>query len=341
MSLQADKFPEISLIVPVYNVEKYLDECLSSIAAQTFASFECIMVNDGSTDSSAEICTRFAKSDPRFILVTRTNGGLSAARNTGLENSNGKYIGFVDSDDWLDAEYLATLYSLITQHKADVAQVGYFREYDSFSRTKSLVSELTTYRDNRPLIELLKDKHVPSYAWNKLYRRGIISSEFPIGKAFEDIYTLTEWFENVKTLVADPTPLYHYRMRSGSIINSNFAKNRIDYLTSCVHRADVMMRISPEAFTADRRNAYLLKAAIGGAKSIARLERDRHRRIHAINQISDKIAHLPKPTIKSLGIKKWLRATLLRNHPRVFTWLMRIVYLTDFQSRHRLRHLFN
>lgn len=117
--------PEISIIVPVYNVERYLGECLDSIKSQTFTNWECILVDDGSPDKSIDICEKYSAGDSRFKVVRRSNGGLSAARNTGLSYARGNFISFVDSDDIVYPEYLSRLHSLMIEYDADVVQVGY------------------------------------------------------------------------------------------------------------------------------------------------------------------------------------------------------------------------
>ncbi len=337
---QSDK-PAISIIVPVFNVEKYLRQALESIINQSFTDWECIVVNDGSTDSSPAICEEFAAKDPRITVIHQENGGLSAARNTGFKAASAPYIAYLDSDDWVEPEYLATLYNLITTHNADVAQIGFFREYNGFSRKKPLVKQLRVMNQKTALRELVMDKSMPSYMWNKLYSRRIINMEFPVGKTFEDLYTVTKWFQDANTIVASPEVLYHYRIRRGSIINSNFGRNRMDYIEACRFRADTLYHLSPESFNASARHAYMTKAAINGAKSIARLEKDKSLRMNIIKEISGDMQRHTLPSAKDLGFKTWFRAYCLRNHPRFFSWLMRAVFTFDFQTRHRLSHLYD
>lgn len=333
--------PAISIIVPVYNVEKYLKECLDSIEAQTFSDWECILVDDGSTDRSGEICDEFARRDVRFRVVHQANKGLSGARNTAIRIAQGDYIAFVDSDDWIAPEMMAHLHKLITENNADVAQVGFSREYDGFSRVKGLVETTVVFDGVTALRELVKDKRLPSYVWNKMFRREIALPDFPEGKNFEDLYTMTRWFRRVGTMVCDPTPLYHYRMRRGSIIYSNFAENRRDYIDVCRYRADMMAEIDPDTFTADLHDAFVTKASVNAAKTIARLEPDKAKRREIIAEIGEKLRQEFPQGGKNLSLKTRLRAAALKHHPRFFAWLMRAVYKTDFQSHHRLRHLYD
>ncbi|MDE6447932.1 MAG: glycosyltransferase, partial [Muribaculaceae bacterium] len=131
--------PKISIIVPIYKVERYLPECLDSIIRQTFTDWECILVDDGSPDNCGKICDEYAARDPRFRVIHQKNGGLSAARNSGISIAKAQYIGFVDSDDWIEAEMFQTLYNLIRQDDYDMAQVGIFNEYRGKSHRKQLV----------------------------------------------------------------------------------------------------------------------------------------------------------------------------------------------------------
>ena len=120
----------ISVIVPIYNVENYLRMCLDSIQNQTYKNFECLLINDGSPDNSAEICREYAAKDSRFRYFEKENGGVSSARNLGIERSEGVYITFVDSDDWVEPDYLEVLYSIIVQEKADIS-VSTYKQFNT------------------------------------------------------------------------------------------------------------------------------------------------------------------------------------------------------------------
>ena len=121
-----EKNPVISIIVPVYNVEKYLDRCIQSILVQSFKKFELVLINDGSTDNSLKICQKYREEDNRIVLISQPNKGLSAARNTGLENIHGEYVCFIDSDDFVEKNYLRSLYNNLEKNKADISICEYF-----------------------------------------------------------------------------------------------------------------------------------------------------------------------------------------------------------------------
>lgn len=131
----------ISIIVPVYNVELYLRQCLDSILSQTFKDWECILIDDGSTDSSPSICDEYVSRDSRFKVAHKINEGLSSARNEALKLAKGEYIGFVDSDDWIEPEMYEVLYSNIKEYNADISMVGYRMEFRGRHSTKHTVNQ--------------------------------------------------------------------------------------------------------------------------------------------------------------------------------------------------------
>lgn len=332
--------PKISIIVPVYNMEMYLRECLESIRAQTFTEWECILVDDGSSDASPSICDDFQARDPRFKVIHKQNGGLSNARNAGLRIAQGEFVGFVDSDDWIEPGMYQLLYNLITEYNAEIAQVGFIKEYRGRHSTKHIVHQTEVISGEDAIRELCFDK-IPNYVWNKLQRRSIITCEFPEGRNFEDIFVYSKWLENVKRMVLDPTPMYHYRMRKGSIINSDAAKNRYDYFLSCIDQMNMIDHLLKEEKDIFRKNAYINKSAVSAAKIIARLERDRTRRNEAILKISNDVKSFPLPSPRYIKLKPWWRAKLLRKHPRLFGILMRGVHTVDFDIKNREKRYYD
>ena len=165
---------KISVIVPIYNVEKYLDECLKSIKEQTFSDFEVIMVDDGSTDKSVEIATKYTNLDDRFNLFFKKNGGAADARNYGIEKSNGEYVAFIDSDDSIRKEFLEKLYSAIVEHNADVAVCDFRFYFINTGKTKRAhilsIGNNRVYNREQALKVLLRDYKFRFYLWNKLWK---------------------------------------------------------------------------------------------------------------------------------------------------------------------------
>lgn len=216
----------ISIIVPVYNVEKYLDRCVQSILIQSFKRFELILVNDGSTDNSFEICQKYRKKDSRVILISQENKGLSAARNTGLNNAHGDYICFIDSDDFIEKDYLKLLLNNLKSNNADISMCEYFlsnekgKKYSivKFNEPKniSILSGKNTFN------YFYEDNCVPNVvAWNKLYKASLFKElRYKEGYYFEDEFIARPLFYAAKRVSFLREPLYNYVQRSGSIMDS-------------------------------------------------------------------------------------------------------------------------
>lgn len=332
---------EITLIVPVYRVELYLRECLDSIKGQTYVDWECILVDDGSPDSCGKICDEYAASDSRFRVIHRDNGGLSAARNAALAEANGKYISFVDSDDYVYPDFLKMMHSLIVENDADVVQVGTEMLFTSFSRMKSYVDSVVCISREGVARELMLDIKVQSHVWNKLFRREVIDSPFPEGKVFEDIYVMTEWAKNIHKMVLSPEILYVYRQRKGSIVNSRFVDNRLDYLKMIAHRAKVLRALQPEAVSEKLYGRCVWKGFINAGKVIARNVEEKDERIDAVRRVSRIAASAPKPNLWHLGLKKWVRACLLLRNPSRFVMLARGFDGLNYQKHKKIAHRFS
>lgn len=215
------KNPTISIIVPVYKVEKYLPACIDSILAQTFRDFELILVDDGSPDGCPALCDAAAEKDRRIRVIHQQNGGLSAARNAGLDIARGEWIGFVDSDDTVAPEMYGTLLELACEHGANLAVCGILLvdEQDQ-CLAAPLPDPQTLVLDRKQAIARISS--LPFHtAWNKLYHREIFATlRYPVGRLNEDSFTAPAVLEQVTTAVYTQQQFYHYRQRTGSIMNS-------------------------------------------------------------------------------------------------------------------------
>lgn len=228
--------PEISIIIPVYNVEQYIRKCLDSIQSQTFTDFEAIIVDDSSPDGSIKIAMEFVANDPRFKIITRENGGLSAARNTGLQYAVGKYVAFIDSDDFIAPTYLEKLYNACEQNNADIAYCGftyYFYKSGFKKKQMFIVRDCVMGRDEA-VSRIISDHGLHSYAWNKLYRRSIFTEhkiEYPT-MYFEDVATSPKTFFYTNRLAVTGECLYYYVKRPGSILSTMNVNKINDLLLS-------------------------------------------------------------------------------------------------------------
>lgn len=221
----------ISIIVPVYNVEQYLEKCVKSITKQTYENIEIILVNDGSTDTSGKICDKLKLEDNRIKVIHKENGGLSDARNAGLKKAKGEYIGFVDSDDYIKEDMFETLYNLNKNCNSEISIISYYEIYKDKIISVRESNEVQQYDKIGAIKELLKDRNIQSYAWNKLFKKELFSDlEFPTNKNFEDIATTLLLFEKAKKVVLLEQPKYYYVRRDDSIVGVKNYKTYKDYL---------------------------------------------------------------------------------------------------------------
>lgn len=210
----------VSVIIPIYNVERYLKKCLDSVENQTYHELEIILIDDGSTDNSPIICDKYAEKDPRITVLHKKNEGLSSARNAGLDIATGDYISFIDSDDWVSPHYIETLFSLAQHNKADIAIIENKLVYSDSCDNSDDKPPFTKCYTNLEALEDLFSKNLVSLtvSWGKLYSRNLFSHiRFPIGKIHEDEFTTFELFYNSKKLVYTNQCLYFYRQRTDSI----------------------------------------------------------------------------------------------------------------------------
>ncbi len=206
----------ISLVVPIYNSEKYLAKCLASIQSQSYTDLEVILVNDGSTDSSEQICEDFAKGDERFIVVSKVNGGVSSARNVGLNMATGSYIGFIDADDYIDQDMIANYARLYMQFKPDIIMCGIFKETanGTLLNKRSKVDCIEQLSANDALKRVLNKDEFHGYACNKLFsirllRENQIFFDEDI-HICEDMLFCCQCFVIAKSIVYDKARYYHY-----------------------------------------------------------------------------------------------------------------------------------
>lgn len=222
--------PEISIIVPVYNVEKYLHQCINSVLAQTFEDFELILVDDGSPDNCGVICDEYAKQDKRVHVLHQKNQGVSVARNVGIEwalsNSDSEWLCFVDSDDFVHPDYLKALYAAVKKYDIKLSQCASFDFFDGeefdVQPIESYVNRLVTPEK----VYIMRGTVVPM---RKLIHRDLMKEvRFPVGKSMEDEYTIYKVIFSVKHIAIIDQALYYYRIRAGSAMHSSWSLKRFD-----------------------------------------------------------------------------------------------------------------
>lgn len=226
---EGEKAPLLSIIVPVYKVENYLPKCIDSILAQTFTDFELILVEDGSPDNCPALCDAAAEKDARVRVIHQKNGGLSAARNAGLDAARGAWVGFVDSDDYIAPEMYEVLYQAVQSTGADLALCDYAEVDEAGTPCPQMHVSLSGGELTGQ--ELLKRASglMVQLAWNKLYRRAIFTQlRYPEGKLNEDLFLIPEVCLQIKKAVVVPKALYCYVQRGGSIMSGNKTLRHFD-----------------------------------------------------------------------------------------------------------------
>ena len=224
--------PLISVIVPVYNVEQYLERCVHSVLKQSYHNLEIILVDDGSTDKSGELCDQFKKVDSRITVFHKANGGLSDARNCGLDNATGEWVSFVDSDDWIHEDYIRNLYELAMANSCEIAVATYCIVKDKVAHVKTVKNNTVKIMDKmESLKSLLYQKHFTTSACAKLFKGELFSEiRFPIGKLYEDVEAIYNVFSLSNQVVFTNEILYYYFQRQTSIVRSAFSLRKMDYI---------------------------------------------------------------------------------------------------------------
>ncbi len=212
--------PIISVIVPVYEVEAYLERCVDSLLSQSMRNIEIILIDDGSPDACGEICDRYAAHDPRVRVIHQENAGLSAARNAGLELARGEWIMFVDSDDWVEPDFCRLPYEAALAHGADLVIFGYI------NILKKHIEEGALGREESVTYVVKKNIAV----WNKLYHRSLFHEiRFPEGYVYEDIFATPKLVHAARSVYRLDACLYHYIYRADSICHRKTLRSRKDY----------------------------------------------------------------------------------------------------------------
>ena len=252
---------KISVIVPVYKVEPYLRKCLDSIVGQTYRNLEIILVDDGSPDNCGAICDDYAAGDGRIKVIHQLNGGLSSARNAALEITTGDYIGFIDSDDWVETNMFETLLCGLIQTRADIVVCGRYEEYSDHNVAHCWTKVQVMEREEA-LGELLCDDRLQNLVWDKLYRQTLFEGiRFPEGQNFEDIAVMYRLFLQADRVACLPGIVYHYRRRSDSIVGDLSLKNRMSYYQMVWERYQALSKNWPQFI--DRMMAPCAISAVG------------------------------------------------------------------------------
>ena len=235
----------ISVIIPVYNVEDYLHYAIESLGKQTYKNFEIILVNDGSTDDSGKLCDDYSEKYSNVRVFQKENGGLSDARNFGVQKAKGEFITFLDPDDYLEAYSLELLASVQKQHNCDIVSTRVkatelYNVYSNHSLTEEDIKNVIVMDRDVFLEEAFYDKVATVSACGKLYRKSILEIPFPKGRIYEDLYIISEHVEKANKIVHTPIQIYNYYKRQGSIVNSKFTSKQYDFFDAIAYNRQVI-----------------------------------------------------------------------------------------------------
>ena len=272
---------KISVIVPIYKVEKYLCKCVDSIINQTYKNLEIILVDDGSPDNCPQICDDYAKKDSRIKVVHKENGGLSDARNAGMKVATGEYVSFIDSDDYISLDFYQTLVNVMVNEKSDIAECDLVKFYeDKPIESVDSTDEIITFDTEKGLSMLMAENEFHQHVWNKLYKSDIaLSVPFAKGKLNEDEFWTYQIFGQAKKVSKIKKPMYYYLQRAGSIMGNGYNLRRLDALEGKNNRQKYIEKNFPNLVTQAKIDLYgscmfayqcVLKFMKGSDKKIAK-----------------------------------------------------------------------
>lgn len=265
----------VSIIVPVYNVEKYINKCIDSIINQTYSNLEIILIDDGSPDQCGEICDKYAVLDKRIKVIHKSNGGLSDARNMGLDAATGDYIVFIDSDDYVDLNMISVLHKRIIESKADMVICNYLKVNEEgliIEEKKENIPDFDKVYTGIDILDCVIQYGGSCFVtvWNRMYKKELWQNiRFPVGKQHEDEYVLHEICLNCDKVSGINTPLYFYRQRNDSIMNMKYNVRRLDAIEALFMRANALYNMKEYNLA----NEFYIWAATGLGEAYNKLDR--------------------------------------------------------------------
>lgn len=237
----------ISIIVPVYKVEPYLDRCVESIVNQTYRNLEIILVDDGSPDNCPAICDTWAAKDSRIKVVHKENGGLSDARNAGMAIAAGELLGFVDGDDWINLNMYQLLYENMAEHNSDISACGAEMVWEDGSPSRMLTKDGCVVLNTAEAMEsVIRETWLKQPVWYKLYKTELVRNiPFAVGKYHEDVFWSYQAVGRAKKVSVFDTPCYFYTQRGESIMGEGYSLKRLDALEAKMQRVAYMQTAFP------------------------------------------------------------------------------------------------
>lgn len=302
---------KISVIVPVYNVEEYLDKCIESLIGQTYKNLEIILVDDGSEDKSGEICDSWKYKDSRIKVIHKKNGGLSDARNAGMDIATGDYIGFIDSDDYINKRMYEILLNNMNDYNSDISVCSIEKVYETNEIYNSVITNknISIFTAEEALRDLIEEGILKQTVWNKLYKKSVIENiRFEFGKIHEDEFWSYQVFGKSSKIVYTDEKMYYYLQRAGSIMDKPFSVKRLDALEARYNRLNYIIQNYPNLELESKISLFFscLYQYQCMLRSISINEKDDCKRI--IKRYIDCIS-FRKDEIRKIGFKNkiWIR----------------------------------
>lgn len=238
---------KISVIVPVYNVEQYLERCVDSIINQTYTNLEIILVNDGSTDNSGKLCDELAKKDERIRVIHKENGGLSDARNRGIDEAESDLVGFIDSDDYIDRDMYEILLKNLNNTDADLSMCALYDVYNNTPEAQVTNKETWELSSEQAIKMVMEAKILSVTAVNKLYRKSLFSDlKFEVGKIAEDAFIMIKLLDKCEKIVATNEKKYYYVHRENSITTQKFSTKFLNVIEAYEQNSNIILEKYPK-----------------------------------------------------------------------------------------------
>ena len=251
----------VTVIIPVYQIEEYLEDCIKSVVCQTYSELEIILVDDGSTDNSPQICDQYAQMDSRIKVIHKTNGGLSSARNAGVDICTGKYVTFVDSDDVVADVMIEEMLNLANQEHADIVKIGVIRKIN-YSENIAIPKDYATYSGDGALSLLFRSNSQIVCGCGKLFTREVIGDiRFPIGRYYEDEYFTPRMYLRAKRVVLSDSEYYFYMQRDNdSILRGKITDKKVrDSIWISLDRIELFQSLGKKKLERDATIDYYYK----------------------------------------------------------------------------------
>lgn len=318
-----EKLPLVSIVTPVYNVEKFLPQCIESVQAQTFPDWELILVDDGSTDGSGDICDRYAAADSRIRVVHKSNSGQADSRNIGISMARAELVGFVDSDDWIEPRMYEILYNTLMDNGADISICGYFMSYVGSEKPFGDGGAQFVLSGREALDKILDDREIRSFLWDKLFKREMITEKFPESYYYEDYSTLFKWFANAGKVAIRAIPLYHYRQRAGSTDHDCDPRKKYHFFLAEQERFRFLKSRRILLERSREFQAKVVQCGIQEIKGIARTEGYGDNAMRYIRRIRSDIQQYLPVKIREIGVQRYIRLLMLQHYLWLYVRAMR------------------